>query len=70
MNKDHPDIKFGKTGLLLINLGTPDSTKWLDIRKYLKEFLSDRRVIEVNPILWGHIYRLILNFRRTKTKGI
>ena len=52
MNKDHPKINFGKTGVLLINLGTPDSTNWLDIRKYLKEFLSDRRVIEVNPILW------------------
>ena len=49
---EHPDIKYGKTGVLLINLGTPDSTSWWDIRKYLKEFLSDKRVIEVNPILW------------------
>ena len=49
---DHPDIKYGKTGVLLVNLGTPDTTKWLDIRKYLKEFLSDRRVIEVNPVIW------------------
>ena len=68
MNKDHPDIKFGKTGLLLVNLGTPDSTKWLDVRKYLKEFLSDRRVIEVNPFLWQIILNLfILNFRPSKT---
>ncbi len=68
MIKDHPDIKFGKTGLLLVNLGTPDSTNWLDIRKYLKEFLSDRRVIEVNPILWQIILNLfILNFRPSKT---
>ena len=68
MIKDHPDIKFGKTGLLLVNLGTPDSTKWLDIRKYLKEFLSDKRVIEVNPILWKIILNLfILNFRPSKT---
>ena len=37
MNKDHPEVKFGKTGVLLINLGTPDSTGWWDIRKYLKE---------------------------------
>ena len=50
MIKDHPDIKFGKTGLLLVNLGTPDSTNWFDIRKYLKEFLSDRRVIELSLI--------------------
>ena len=45
MNVDHPQVKYGKTGVLIINLGTPDSTSWLDIRKYLKEFLSDRRVI-------------------------
>ena len=68
MKPDHPKIKFGKTGLLLVNLGTPDSTSWLDIRKYLKEFLSDRRVIEVNPILWKIILNLfILNFRPSKT---
>ena len=68
MKKDHPNIKYGKTGLLLINLGTPDSTGWWDIRRYLKEFLSDRRVIEVNPILWKIILNLfILNLRPSKT---
>ena len=64
----HPEVKFGKTGVLIINLGTPDSTKWLDIRRYLKEFLSDRRVIEVNPILWQLILNIIiLNLRPSKT---
>ena len=64
----HPEVKFGKTGVLIVNLGTPDSTKWLDIRKYLKEFLSDRRVIEVNPILWQLILNIIiLNLRPSKT---
>ena len=68
MRENHPDIKFGKTGVLLINLGTPDSTNWWDIRKYLKEFLSDKRVIEVNPVLWQIILNLfILNFRPSKT---
>ena len=68
MNEDHPKIKFGKTGILIINLGTPDSTNWWDIRKYLKEFLSDRRVIEVNPIIWQIILNLfILTFRPAKT---
>ena len=68
MQDDHPKIKFGKTGVLLINLGTPDSTSWWDIRKYLREFLSDRRVIEVNPILWQLILNLfILTFRPSKT---
>jgi ferrochelatase len=65
---NHPKIKFGKTGVLLVNLGTPDSTNWWDIRKYLKEFLSDTRVIEVNPILWQIILNLfILTFRPSKT---
>ena len=66
--REHPPIKFGKTGVLIINLGTPDSTSWLDIRKYLKEFLSDRRVIEVNPIIWQFILNVfILTFRPSKT---
>ena len=68
MKKNHPEVKFGKTGILIVNLGTPNSTSWLDIRKYLKEFLSDRRVIEVNPILWQIILNLfILNLRPSKT---
>ena len=68
MNADHPEVKFGKTGVLIINLGTPDSTSWWDIRKYLNEFLSDRRVIEVNPIIWKLILNLfILTFRPSKT---
>ena len=64
----HPRLPQRKTGVLLINLGTPDSTKWWDIRKYLKEFLSDKRVIEVNPILWQLILNIfILTFRPAKT---
>ena len=65
---EHPPVNFGKTGALIINLGTPDSTSWFDIRKYLKEFLSDRRVIEVNPIIWQVILNVfILTFRPSKT---
>ena len=65
---NHPPIKYGKTGVLIINLGTPDSTNWFDIRKYLREFLSDRRVIEVNPLIWQIILNLfILTFRPSKT---
>ncbi len=68
MEKNHPKVNFGKTGILLINLGTPDSTSWFDIRKYLKEFLSDRRVIEVNPLIWKIILNtFILTFRPSKT---
>ena len=68
MDSNHPQVKFGKTGVLLINLGTPDSTGWWDIRKYLNEFLSDRMVIEVNHFLWKIILNLfILTFRPSKT---
>ena len=64
----HPTIRYGKTGVLLVNLGTPDSTNWWDVRKYLKEFLSDRRVIEVNPFLWKFVLNcFILTFRPSKS---
>ena len=66
--KDHPKVNYGKTGVLLVNLGTPDSTSWWDVTKYLKEFLSDKRVIEVNFFLWQIILNLfILTFRPSKT---
>ncbi len=68
IKQEHPPVKFGKTGVLIINLGTPNSTSWLDIRKYLKEFLSDKRVIEVNPIVWQIILNVfILTLRPSKT---
>jgi ferrochelatase len=62
MSKDnlpngHPKIHY-KTGVLVLNLGTPDGYGYFAVRKYLKEFLSDSRVIEVNRVLW----KLILNF--------
>ncbi len=64
----HPSLPETKRGILLVNLGTPDSTRWLDIRKYLNEFLSDRRVIEVNPFIWKIILNLfILTLRPSKT---
>ena len=67
-NEVHPPVKYGKTGVLIVNLGTPDSTSWFDIRKYLKEFLSDKRVIEVNPLIWQVILNVfILNLRPSKT---
>jgi len=69
MNEEnHPVVNYGKTGVLLVNLGTPDSTNWWDVRKYLKEFLSDRRVIEVNPLIWQIILNLfILTLRPSKS---
>jgi len=68
IDKEHPKVKFGKTGILIVNLGTPDTTNWWDVRKYLKEFLSDRRVIEINPIFWQIILNVfILNLRPSKS---
>ena len=68
MENNHPEVKFGKTGVLLVNLGTPDSTSWWDVRKYLKEFLSDRRVIELNPFIWQIILNvIILTLRPSKS---
>ena len=67
----HPNVLFGKNGILLINLGTPSSTSVKDIRSYLKEFLSDRRIIEVNKVLWWLILNLIiLNVRPSKTAKV
>jgi protoporphyrin/coproporphyrin ferrochelatase len=64
----HPPILQRKLGLLLMNLGTPEATDYWSMRKYLKEFLSDRRVIEVNRVLWWLILNLvILSFRPTKS---
>ena len=37
-HKNHPSVYYGKTGVLILNLGTPNSYSWLDIRRYLKEF--------------------------------
>ena len=43
---DHPRVSFGRIGVLLVNLGTPDGTDYWSMRRYLAEFLTDRRVIE------------------------
>ena len=67
-NKNHPKIMLWQNWCFVIKLGTPKSYKWIDIRKYLKEFLSDKRVIETNKFLWFFILNLIiLNFRPHKT---
>jgi len=65
---DHPTVKVPKVGVLLLNLGTPDSPDYWPMRRYLGEFLSDRRVIETNPVLWQVILQgIILNVRPQKS---
>nr|WP_210431349.1 ferrochelatase [Iodidimonas gelatinilytica] len=64
----HPPVKIGRIGVLIVNLGTPQSTDYWSMRRYLKEFLSDQRVIELNPLVWKLILNLfILPFRPQKS---
>jgi protoporphyrin/coproporphyrin ferrochelatase len=64
----HPPIVIGKIGLLLVNLGSPDAPEKGAVKRYLKQFLSDRRVVEIPPILWQPILRgIILNTRPKKS---
>lgn len=65
---DHPPVKPRKVGVLLLNLGTPDATDYWSMRRYLKEFLSDKRVIETNPIVWWFVLNfIVLTFRPSKS---
>ena len=59
----------GRIGVLLVNLGTPDATDYWSMRRYLKEFLSDRRVIEENRIKWWLVLNLIILTVRPGRKG-
>ncbi len=61
---DHPPIVPPRVGLLIVNLGTPDGPDVPSVKRYLLEFLSDRRVVEIPPIVWQPLLRgLILNTR-------
>ena len=65
---DHPKIPEPKVGVLLINLGTPDAPEERAVRRYLAEFLSDRRVVEIHPIAWKPIlHGIILRTRPKKS---
>ena len=65
---DHPPIPPHKVGVLLINLGTPDAPDAPAVKRYLAEFLSDRRVVEIPALAWQPILRgIILNTRPKKS---
>jgi ferrochelatase len=66
---ENPSGPGGRTGVLLVNLGTPDATDYWSMRRYLKEFLSDRRVIETNRVLWWFVLNFIVLTRRPRAKG-
>ena len=65
---DHPPVRSGGIGVLLVNLGTPDAPDTKSVKRYLAEFLSDRRVVEIPPLVWQPILRgIILNTRPKKS---
>jgi protoporphyrin/coproporphyrin ferrochelatase len=65
---DHPAVKSGGVGVLIVNLGTPDAPEKGPVKRYLAEFLSDRRVVEIPAIAWQPILRgIILNTRPKKS---
>src|ERR1700734_1473926 len=65
---DHPPAPSGRVGVLIVNLGTPEGTDYWSIRRYLNEFLSDRRVIETPRPIWLPILHFIL-LTRPHAKG-
>jgi ferrochelatase len=69
LSSGRPLVASGRIGVLIVNLGTPDATDYWSMRRYLKEFLSDRRVIEENPIKWWLVLNLIILSVRPKRKG-
>ena len=66
---DHPQVKAQKVGVILANLGTPDATDYWSMRRYLSEFLSDKRVIDYPSWKWQPILQLIILSTRPKKSG-
>lgn len=67
----HPPVASPRVGVLLVNLGSPDRPDAASVRRYLKQFLSDRRVVEIPPILWQPIlYAVILNTRPARSAAL
>lgn len=68
-DEDHPKVSFGKVGVIISNLGTPDATDYWSMRRYLNEFLSDRRVIDYAPWKWQPLLQLIILTKRPFSSG-
>jgi ferrochelatase len=66
---DSSPVEPGRVGVLLVNLGTPDATDYWSMRRYLKEFLSDRRVIELTRWIWWPVLNLIILTTRPSRSG-
>ena len=66
---DHPKVAFQKIGVLIANLGTPDATDYRSMRRYLSQFLSDRRVIDLPRWKWQPLLQLIILSKRPFSSG-
>ena len=66
---DHPTVPAPTVGILLANLGTPDNYDYWSMRRYLSEFLSDRRVIDYSPWKWQPLLQLVILSKRPFTSG-
>src|SRR5210317_2057734 len=66
---DHPKVPKQKVGILLANLGTPDNFDYWSMRRYLNEFLSDRRVIDYSPWIWQPLLQLVILTSRPFRSG-
>ena len=66
---DHPKVARAKIGVLVANLGTPDATDYWSMRRYLNEFLSDKRVIDIASWKWQPLLQLIILSKRPFTSG-
>jgi ferrochelatase len=66
---DHPPVARAKIGVLVANLGTPDATDYWSMRRYLNEFLSDKRVIDIPNWKWQPLLQLIILSKRPFTSG-
>jgi len=66
---DHPPVPKARVGVILSNLGTPDGTDYWSMRRYLNEFLSDRRVIDYAPWKWQPLLQLIILSKRPFSSG-
>ncbi len=66
---DHPKIAPARVGILLANLGTPDGTDYWSMRRYLNEFLSDKRVVDYSAWLWQPLLQLVILTKRPFSSG-
>ncbi|MCK0122064.1 ferrochelatase [Loktanella sp. F6476L] len=66
---DHPKVKPARVGVLVANLGTPDDTGYWSMRRYLNEFLSDKRVVDISNWIWQPLLQLVILTKRPFSSG-